>query len=605
MLTGLDLVFFAACLVGVMAVGLLAGRRRETSEEYFLASRSLPWWGVAGSVFGTNVSANHLVGMLGVGFSIGFAQSHFELGAAFALLALAYLLLPVYSKLRVFTLSAYLAGRYDERTAILYSTTTLLLIIVQMTALFYIGSRSMNLLLEDSAFELGYVGGIAALAVITGVYTIVGGLRAVVWTDVLQSMLLLAAGALVAVATFSQPEIGGFSGLLARDAALPAAEQRMHLYLPPSHPDLPWTGVFTGLMALHLSFWGTNQYIVQRTLAARSPEQARVGILVGGFLKLFVPFFSIAGGVAAAQLFRARMEAVTVAPDEAFPVLMALVLPAGLGLMGLVAAGLLGAILSTIDSMLNSAATLVAFDLYQKHWRPDAEDAELVRTGRGVVVALVVASALMAATTFDPESRGNFFLDVSRRISYLTPGLMVSFVVGMFWSRATARGAVAAILSAPLLGVAFEWGYAALADQTGMASVFGNELNFMHRTFLTVLACVGVHAGVSRTEPRDPGASAYLFTTCTGASREQLGRILASALLYVSGNGALALCLAAGALTPAVAGAIGAAFTFAVFADYTQRAQRRESPRTSALRDDRLLAGVLAAGTTFVLLFFY
>ena len=602
MLAGVDLAIFLACLVAVMGIGLLAGGREQNSDEYYLASRSMPWWGVAGSVFGTNVSANHLVGMLGVGFSIGFAQSHFELGAVFALLVLAYLLLPVFAGLRVHTLSEYLAGRYDERASLLYSVTNLLLIGAQMTALFYVGSRSMTLLLRDTPLDLGYAGGVFALAAITGVYTIVGGLRAVVWTDVIQSVLLLASGILVALATFSQPEIDGFSGLLQNDSALPRDEQRMHLYLPASHPSLPWTGVFTGLIALHLSFWGTNQYIVQRTLAAKSQAQARLGILTGGFLKLLIPFFSIAGGVAAAQLVRARMDAASVAPDEAFPVLMSLVIPTGTGLMGLIAAGLLGAILSTIDSMLNSAAALFAYDIYRKHWKADAEDPDLVRLGRWVIVSLVSATAVLAATTYDPTSRGNFFLQLSRQISYLTPGLMVSFLVGMFSPRATARGAVATICAAPLLGFFFEWAYAwAVADLPG-TPVFGHQLNFMHRTFLTVLACVAVHMVVSRTEDPRESASAFLFTTVTGTSSTHLLRIVRWAAAYVSLAAILGWCVARNALSPSSGGAIAAMLTFGLFASYVWKEQDQ---RRRTLWDDRLLAGLLTSGVTFVLFYFF
>ena len=605
MLGGLDLAVFLVCLAAVMGIGLLAGGRGQSSEEYFLASRSMRWWGVAGSVFGTNVSANHLVGMLGVGFSFGFAQSHFELGAVFALLALAYLLLPVFAGLRVHTLSEYLALRYDERASLLYSVTTLLLIAAQMTALFYVGSRSMSLLLRDTILDPGYVGGVAALATITGIYTIVGGMRAVVWTDVIQSGLLLVSGILVALATFAQPEIGGFSGLLANDAAVPRPDQRMHLYLPADHASLPWTGVFTGLMVMHLSFWCTNQYIVQRTLAARSQQQARYGILAGGFLKLFVPFFSIAGGVAAAQLVAARMGDVQVAPDEAFPVLMSLVLPAGGGLLGLVAAGLLGAILSTIDSMLNSAAALFSFDIYRKHWHREAEDADLVRLGRIVVVVLVSLAGFLAATTYDPNSQGNFFLQLSRQLSYLTPGLLVAFLMGMFSPRATARGAAAAILASPVVGVALEWAYAAQVAGAAAVPTFGYELNFMHRTFLTALSCLLVHALVSRTTARDPAKDAYLFTTVTGTTTAHLQRLARWCVGYVLGNMVLGGLLVAGWLGAGVAGFLAAVFTLVLFAGYLRQSAPAADEGPVWLRDDRWLAGLLTAAVTFVLYYFY
>ncbi len=601
MLSRLDLFVLITSLVLVMAVGLLAGRREETEEDYFLAGRSVRWWGVAGSIFATNVSANHLVGMLGVGFSIGFAQSHFELGAIFALLLLAYVLLPVYTRLRIYTLSQYLAIRYDERVAIAYSVFTLFLIVVQMTALFYIGSRSLNLLLGENA--PGYVGGILLLASVSAVYTIFGGLKAVIWTDVVQTGLLLAAGVLVALATFAEPEVGGFSGLLERDAALPVAEQKMHLYLPASHPEVPWTGVFTGLLLMHVSFWCTNQTIVQRTMAAASLRQARAGILLGGSLKLLVPFFSVAAGVAAAQLFAVRLPETSVSPDDAFPTLMTLVLPMGYGLQGLVAAGLVGAILSTLDSLMNSGATLAVVDLYQKHVEPDATDARLVALGRLCVLGLAASSALMAAATYDPESRGLFFLGLTRQISYLTPGMLVAFLLGMADPGARARGALVAIAAAPLLGLGLESAYAALAPITPLPGWLGPQLNFMHRTFLTIVLCFALHALVSRTAAADPAARSR-FARSGGLPAGQLRPLTYAFFAWTAGNALLAGLVVAGWLPPWLAGLAGAAFTLAIFGAFSRR-HPRASEVADEEPDDRLWAGLLAAATTFLLFAFF
>ena len=602
-LDGVDLAFLLGSLAIVMAVGLWAGRREETSEDFFLASRQVRWWGVAGSIFATNVSAHHLVGMLGVGFSIGFAQSHFELGAVFALLLLAYVALPVYAKLRVYTLSQYLSARYDERVALLYSLVTLVLIVLQMSALYYIGSRSLGLLLGASPWAPGYTGGVVLLAGVAALYTICGGLKAVVWTDVVQSLLLLGAGVAVALLTFSQEEIGGFAGMWARDAALPVPDQKMHLYLPSDHADLPWSGALTGLIALHVSFWCTNQYIVQRTLAAQSLRQARVGILAGGFLKLTVPFFSVAGGVAAAQLFSVRIPEIQVAPDDAFPTLMAMVVPAGVGLMGVVAAGLLGAILSTLDSLMNSAATLGVFDLYKRHLRPQASDAHLVTVGRGAIAVFAAIPAWMAVGAYDPASRGNFFIQLSQQISYLTPGLLVAFALGVAWPRASARGALGAIAAAPVVGVGLELLYPVLAAPLGLEAWLGEQLNFLHRTFAAVLACTAVHALASRGAP-----VADHYEDCGGLPAARRRRLLTGLGLYLLGNAPLAAALWAGLVPPWLAGGLAALLAFGLFALPVLRAggvaaAEAADGEEGAERglDDRLLAGALAAATTFLL----
>ena len=388
--------------------------------------------------------------MLGIGFSIGFAQSHFELGAIAALMLLAYGFLPIYRKLGLFTLSEYLGRRYDDRSRTLYSVILLVVALVQLTAAFYIGSRSLGLLLYGTVLEIGYVAGVVALALITGAYTIVGGLKAVIYTDVIQSVLLLLSGILIAVLTFAQPEVGGWAGMREHDLARSLADQKMHLYLPSGHPDLPWSGALTGLLILHCFYWSTNQTIVQRALAARSDWDARTGIVVAGFLKLTIPFFAIAGGVAAAQLFEMRMPERVIDPDAATPELIRLVVPMGFGLVGLVMAGLIGAILSSIDSLVNSASTLVTFDLYKKYVRPQATDAECLRVGKWVLAGLLSVSAVLALVTYDPAGAGNFFLRVSSQAGHFTPGLVVAFAFGMFWPGATARGSAVSISLAPV-----------------------------------------------------------------------------------------------------------------------------------------------------------
>ncbi len=507
-LTAFDIVIFLASICLVLAIGLWAGRKEDTSEDFYLAGKSVPWWGVAGSIFGTNVSAEHLVGMLGIGYSIGFAQAHFEYGAIAGLLLLAFVFLPLYRRMGLYTLSEYLGERYDERSSVLYSGLNIIMIVVVRMALgFYIGARALSYLLDGTPLAVDYGTGILIFAAVTATYTIVGGLKAVIWTDVIQSVLLLLAGIFVAVLVFAQPEIGGLGGLLAKDAALPAAEQKFHLYLPPDHPQLPWTGVFSGLLIIHIFYWSTNQFIAQRALAARSEFDAKMGILAAGFLKLLIPFVSIATGVAAGFLFESRMASGEISglplPDDAFPLLVQLIVPAGYGLVGIITAGLIGAILSSIDSMMNSGATLLTFDFYRRFVRPEASERNLILVGRVTILVFVVIAASIAAAIYTEDAADNFFLKVPAQIGHFVPGMAVAFLAGVLWRAASASGAFWAMLVSPLFSFGIEWAYGAwIGPGSAVASLFGPQLNFLHRTALTAAFALAILVALSLGKKR-------------------------------------------------------------------------------------------------------
>ena len=520
-LTAIDIAIFLLSILAVLAVGLWAGRKEESADDFYLAGKNVPWWGVAGSIFGTNVSAEHLVGMLGIGYSIGFAQAHFEYGAIAALLVLAFVFLPLYRGMGLYTLSEYLARRYDGRSGVLYSAFNILtIVIVRMALGFYIGARALSYLLDGTDLAIDYSTGILIFAVVTATYTIAGGLKAVIWTDVMQSTLLLLAGVFVAALVFGQPEVGGFGGLLAKDAAMPAAEQKFHLYLPPDHPQLPWTGVFTGLLIIHVFYWSTNQFIAQRALAARSEFDARMGILAAGYLKLLIPFVSIATGVAAGYLFEARLAdgelAALPLPDDAFPLLVRMIVPAGYGLVGLITAGLIGAILSSIDSMMNSGATLFTFDFYRRYLDPDASERRLILVGRISIVAFVAIAAAIAASIYTEDAADNFFLKVPAQMGHVVPGIAVAFLGGVLWRRATATAAFWALLASPVFSLLIELGYGAWAGgssplATALAEYLGPQLNFLHRTAMTALFALIALVGISLLGGR-PGAEIDAYT---------------------------------------------------------------------------------------------
>ncbi|MEE2843920.1 MAG: sodium/solute symporter [Planctomycetota bacterium] len=702
-LTASDYIIFFATIIGAMIVGLIAGRKEETSEDYFLAGKKLRWFAVAGSIFGSNVSANHMVGMMGVGFSIGFAQSHFEIGAIAGLLFLCYGFLPVYRKLNLYTLSEYLGKRYDDRSRVSYAIIMIIIMaFVQMVPALYIGSRTIcellggnAIILEDSstATELAatanntsnppgaisnqfqvqapqskvsmphYTWFVIALGVIAGSYTIVGGLKAVVYTDIIQSILMLIAGIGLAVLVFSQL---GWNEMLDLDAAAGDAS-KMKIYLPTYHKDLPWTGVLTGLMCMHCFYWGTNQFIVQRALGAVSDKEARVGIISAGFLKLTIPFFSIATGVCAYYLLMneatgeaARALVNDIAPDTVFPKLVTrFISPIGFGLVGLIAAGVIGAILSSIDSMMNSAATIISVDIYKRYFRVNASDKELIVAGRVTIVVLMTTAILMALFVMDPNSNENFFLQIADYQNYLTPGLLVAFVLGIFWKRGTAPAAFYTILAGivlswvvvqvydsdmprPLYDIALDRASvsdfhagnfvpAGYLDQnvhgmnqdqfdafiakdirpniSAVQKMFGPTLNFFHRVVFVLGLSAIVFVVISLMTPCDPEKSKLTWTGLGGHQPTRL-KVLAKTLCLSLVIFALLGWLTDQAfLTPTLAACFAAFWTLGVYGcEILEKIKTDDSGMSRVqyiLRSDLTYTGLLAATAMFMMYFFF
>ena len=699
----LDYIIFFGTLAGVMLIGFLAGRKDKSSEDYFLAGRSIRWFGVAGSIFGSNVSANHMVGMLGIGFSIGFAQSHFELGAIAGLLLMCYGFLPVYRKLKIYTLSEYLERRFDHRSRLMYAVIMVtLMAFVQMVPALYIGSRTIcelmggnaivtenstvseaeeegegdsALLVEDSGQTLAllampaklkrkvnmnyYIWFVIALGALAASYTILGGLKAVIYTDVIQSVLMLLAGIGVAFATFHA--IGGWGEMMALDHA--AASSKMNLYLPTNHPQLPWSGVLTGLMFMHCFYWGTNQFIVQRALAATSDKEARTGIIAAGFLKLLIPFFAIATGVAAFYLFETSTDFkdLQIDPDTAFPVLInKLIKPIGLGLVGLIAAGLIGAILSSIDSMMNSAATIITVDIYKRYFRHEASDREMIRMGKIVIVVLMMAAATIAILVINPNSEKNFFLTIADYSNILTPGLLATFLLGIFWKRGTRLAAFVTILA----GIAFSFvvpplynsdmprgAYdlaltenSRLAEKVTQMNIkaipeelqamtvpqlqqhldqqvrpqitplmrhFGPQLNFFHRVIFVILLSGVVFVVVSQLHPPDPEKSRNTWTDLGGHAPDHLRSLALTILVSILFYALLGWLMYRGSLDQTIAALLAASWTLGAYLREILRsegsAERDPGQGTCRrlLRDERLLAGLLAATAMFMMYYFY
>jgi len=574
-----------------IGLGVAVSWRNRGKENYFAGGRSLRWYTIAGSIFGTNISALHLVGMLGIGYSVGFAQSHFELLAVFAIIALAFVFVPLYRKVKIFTLSEFLEIRFGPSVRLTYSIMMLALILVQMVASFYIGARALALLTQGSPFPISYPMGVAIQAIVICSYTMFGGLKAVMITESFQTIFIIIAATLLFVLTFAQPEIGGFFNLWHLDGQLPAEMQKMHLYLPSNHPDLPWTGVFTGLMLLHLFYWNTNQFIVQRVIAAESDRQAKLGVLGVGLLKLLIPFLTISTGVAAAHLFRIRFGGEQVLPDDAFVYLVDTVVPRNFGLVGLVLAGVAAAVFSTIDAMMNAATTLFTMDIFKKYLRPDATDHQMVLTGRITVLMMAVSASLLALWTYDPSGAGNFFLTVASRGSYFTPGIIVAFFGAVLYRRSTTRGALWAILSAPFFAYAIEYTYDhELANIPSVAAIFGSKLNFLHRVLLTFLCSLGVFLSLLGKEEKATDKVLVMLP------KAQLRTLLIKCAQIVTVNGLTTIGVLFLSLDYTIAGALAGFGTFIICVFDGGRF-------VSAI--PRIIAAVLAGITVAILFLFW
>jgi SSS family solute:Na+ symporter len=560
-----------------------------------------------------------MVGMMGVGFTLGFAESHFEITAIAGLLLLCYCFLPVYRKLNIYTLSDYLSRRYDDKSRVAYSVIMVLIItMVMMLPAFYIGSRSVNFLLVDQAHinevlkasaggvaqtieidKTYYILGVLIMALVTGVYTIVGGLKAVIVTDVLQSVLMLAGALIVAWFTFNSVEIGGWDGMRALDAK---GKDLVHLYLPSDHPQRPWSGMLSGLMVLHFYYWGANQFIVQRALAAKTDKEARVGIITAGFVKLLIPFISIGTGIAAYYVFAERMPGVQVDGDTAFPLLLReVVAPAGIaGLVGLVAAGLIGAILSSVDSMMNSAATLITFDFYKRFVNPEATDKQLIRMGRVLIGVMVIGCALLTIVVFDPNTKQLFFTYVASHQSKLVGGVVVAFAVGMLWKGATAAGGFASIITGVVVSYAVVPVYGVTLGKTEFFSgMFGTNLNFFHGVFVAAIFATLANVIVSKMTQTDEEKSSLTFVGLGVFTKASLRALITKVMLSLLVYALLGFFMWREIASPLVAALIGSTWTWSMFIDTALKGKAG-----NLLKDDKFWGGLLAACAVFMLFYF-
>ena len=455
----IDAVAFGAFISIVVIVSILAGRRQKSDRDYFLAGRSLPWWMIGFSLIASNISTEHFVGMAGRGYDLGLAIASYEWMAAVTLVVVALFFLPKFLSAGIYTIPEFLEYRYGPAARTLMSLYMMLAyVFVALATVLYSGALALN-----AIFDIDTTVAIWAIGVLAGIYTIYGGLRAVVWSDLIQGIALLAGGILVTVLAFQR--VGGVTEFMA------LAGDRLHTVLPADHPEMPWVAVFIGgLWIPNLFYWGLNQFITQRTLAARSLRDGQRGILLAAAIKLGIPFIIVFPGIMAAGLFPDQIAT----SDQAYPVLIRELLPAGLA--GIMFAALFGAVMSTLDSLLNSAATIFTMDLYGRYFRRNVSAGQQIRVGRIATGVLVISGCLWAPVV---ASAGSIFTYIQMFWGFISPGIVAVFVLGLLWRKVPAAAAVGAMaLGVPVYG-ALLWALPDVAFLHHMAITFGVLLLFM------------------------------------------------------------------------------------------------------------------------------
>jgi solute:Na+ symporter, SSS family len=466
--TAVDFAIFAAFYAVVLAFSFVKSRGEKGTDGYFLGGRRLPWWLIGVSVVAANISTEQFVGMAGqAAGDVGLAVSLWQLTGVVGIVVVAWTFLPRLLRAGIFTMPEYLEYRYSAAArAIMSLLTVVIYVTVTTAAVLYSGATTLATVFGfDLSRAVWLIAGIALL------YVVWGGLLAAVWADLFQGSALLIGG--LVTAWIGVHACGGPGEFLAENAA------RLHVVLPSTHGELPWTVLLGGIWIPIFYYCGLNQFIMQRTLAARSLKQGQLGVIFCAALWLLVPIGIVLPGIMSRQLFAAQMSR----PDEAYPLLVRNLIPAGV--RGFIFAALAGAVISTLASVLNSASTIFTMDLYKRHLRPLSGERHLVLVGRLATVAFMAIACVVALS---PRMQGGVFHFIQEFQGYLSPGVVAAFVVGFAVERAPAAAGVAALLlSAPLYGL-LQWRFP--------------ELPYLHRMLATFALLVAAMAVITWVAPR-------------------------------------------------------------------------------------------------------
>lgn len=461
----IDLIIFIAYCLLILSVGLFVSRGKKGDErdagDYFLAGRGLAWWAIGASIIASNISAEQFVGMSGSGYAIGLAMATYEWIAALGLILVAKFFIPIFLEKKIFTMPQFLEERFDKRVKTVMAVFWLaVFIFINLTSILYLGALTI-----EKVMGIPMLYGIIGLAAFAGIYSIYGGLKAVALTDVVQVVFLVGGGL---VTTYIALDLlGEGDGVYQGMANLYGeASDKFHLILDKSHPgykDLPGISVILGgLWVANLYYWGCNQYIIQRALAAKSVREAQNGMLFAGFIKLFIPLLVVIPGIAAFAL-----DAPLGKSDEAYPWLLGNLLP--VGVKGVAFAALTAAIVSSLASMMNSISTIFTMDIYRSYFRKEAGQKELVHTGRWASFGSLLVAVLIAPMLSGLDQAFQYIQEFT---GFVSPGALSIFLAGFFYKRATANGALVAALGSFVFSFGMKFLFPGLPWMDRMGLVF-------------------------------------------------------------------------------------------------------------------------------------
>jgi solute:Na+ symporter, SSS family len=496
LLQGWDFFVLGIYFLVIIGVALWVSlEKNKNSEDYFLAGRHVGWFVIGTSIFASNIGSEHVVGLAGTGFETGTPMAHYELHAWIVLL-LGWLFLPFYIRSGIFTTPEFLEKRFDARSRWFLSVFSIVgYVLTKVSVTIYAGGIVVSELL-GIPFWYGAIG----IVIFTGIYTIIGGLKAVVYTEAIQTVILILGSSIITY--LGLQEVGGWGQL--KETITAVSPDHFNMWRPMNDPDFPWTGLLIGGTITGIWYWCTDQYIVQRTLAANNITIGRRGAIFGAYLKLLpILIFLVPGIIALALTLQDPVTYNVDQADRAFPMLVTTLLP--VGLKGLVAGGLMAALMSSLASVFNSSSTIFTMDIYKK-LRPQRSEAEFIRVGR-IATTVIVILGILWIPVMSKIGGGVMYQYLQNVQSYIAPPVTTVFLLGILWKRVNAHAAITTLMAGLVmlvlrLGSEIYYQTEIAADTSVPGIIYGfATINFAHMAIFlfifSVVLCISVTLATS------------------------------------------------------------------------------------------------------------